>query len=83
MAYSDIDFNRHMNTMRYIGLMVDMLDIELLKSNRPMRIDVHFMNECLYGQTLKVGMQSVENQTLFEVTREDGVVAARAAFTWR
>ncbi|MBQ7951827.1 MAG: acyl-ACP thioesterase [Alistipes sp.] len=83
VAYSDIDFNRHMNTMRYIGLMVDMLDIELLKSNRPMRIDVHFMNECLYGQTLKVGMQSVENQTLFEVTREDGVVAARAAFSWR
>ena len=83
VVYSDIDFNRHMNTMRYIGLMVDMLDIELLKSNRPLRIDVHFMNECVYGQTLTVGKQSVENQTLFEVTREDGVVACRASFTWR
>lgn len=83
VVYSDIDFNSHMNTMRYIGLMVDMLDIELLKSNCPLRLDVHFMNECVYGQTLKVGMQTLENQTLFEVTRDDGVVACRASFIWR
>jgi acyl-ACP thioesterase len=83
VVYSDIDFNSHMNTMRYIGLMVDMIDIELIKSNRPLRIDVHFMNECLYGQLLKVGMQSVENGTLFEVTRDDGVVACRASFIWK
>lgn len=83
VVYSDIDFNSHMNTMRYIGLMVDMIDIELIKSNRPLRIDVHFMNECLYGQLLKVGTQSVENGTLFEVTRDDGVVACRASFIWK
>ena len=83
VVYRDIDFNSHMNTMRYIGLMVDMIDIELIKSNRPLRIDVHFMNECLYGQLLKVGMQSVENGTLFEVTRDDGVVACRASFIWK
>jgi acyl-ACP thioesterase len=83
VVYSDIDFNNHMNTMRYIGLMVDMLDIELIKSNRPLRIDVHFMQECTYGQLLKIGMQSVENQTLFEITRDDGVVACRASFSWK
>lgn len=83
VAYSDIDFNCHMNTMRYIGLMLDMVDIEQLKSNKPMRIDVHFIAECLYGQTIKVGMQNVENQTLFEITRNDGVVACRGAFSWR
>ena len=83
VVYSDIDFNSHMNTMRYIALMVDMLDIELIKSNRPLRIDVHFMNECVYGQLLKVGMQSAENQIFFEVVREDGVVACRASFVWK
>lgn len=83
VVYSDIDFNSHMNTMRYIALMVDMLDLELIKSNRPFRLDVHFMNECLYGQMLSVGMKRVDNQTLFEITREDGTVACRAAFTWR
>lgn len=83
VAYSDIDFNRHMNTMRYIGLMLDMIDIEHLTTNRPMRIDIHFITECLYGQTIKVGMQTTESATLFEVTKEDGTVACRAAFTWK
>ncbi|MBQ9138107.1 MAG: acyl-ACP thioesterase [Alistipes sp.] len=83
IVYSDIDFNNHMNTMRYIALMVDMLPIEYLKQNRPFRLDVHFMHECLFGQTLKVGMQVVENTTLFEITREDGVAACRASFEWR
>ena len=83
VAYSDIDFNRHMNTMRYIGLMLDMVDIEHLTANRPMRIDVHFIAECLYGQTIKVGMQTTDTATLFEVTRDDGTVVCRAAFSWK
>ncbi|MBQ5844270.1 MAG: acyl-ACP thioesterase [Alistipes sp.] len=83
VVYSDIDFNCHMNTMRYIGLMVDMLDIELLKQNCPFRLDVHFMNECVLGQKLTVGMQTVDETTLFEITREDGVVACRASFEWK
>ena len=83
VVYSDIDFNNHMNTMRYIALMVDMLPIEYLKNNTPFRLDVHFMNECLFGQQLSVGMQTVDNTTLFEITREDGVVACRASFEWK
>ena len=83
VVYSDIDFNRHMNTMRYIGLMLDMVDIEHLTANRPLRIDVHFIAECLYGQTIKVGMQTTDTATLFEVTRDDGTVACRAAFSWK
>ena len=30
VVYSDIDFNRHVNTMRYIEMMIDMLPVELL-----------------------------------------------------
>lgn len=69
--------------MRYIGLMLDMVDIEHLTANRPMRIDVHFIAECLYGQTIKVGMQTTDTATLFEVTRDDGTVVCRAAFSWK
>lgn len=83
IVYSDIDFNCHMNTMRYIGRMVDMLPIEYLKENRPFRLDVHFQNECRLGQIIKIGMQQMENITLFEIIREDGVVACRASFEWK
>ncbi len=55
VVYSDIDFNRHVNTMRYINMMFDMLPIEQLTAIRPVRLDIHFMHECRYGQTLRSG----------------------------
>ena len=57
VVYSDIDFNRHVNTMRYINMMFDMLPIEQLTAIRPVRLDIHFMHECRYGQTLTVGYE--------------------------
>lgn len=83
VAYSDIDFNGHVNTMRYIVLMIDMLPIELLESNRPLRLDIHFMHECRLGQTLTVGYEQREQTSLFEITNNEGTVACRAAIEWR
>lgn len=45
VVYSDIDFNRHVNTMRYINMMFDMLPIEQLTAIRPVRLDIHFMQD--------------------------------------
>lgn len=83
VVYSDIDFNCHMNTMRYITRMVDMLPIELLRDNRPLRLDVHFLHECRLGQTLKVGYAQRGDVSMFEVVSEDGPVACRATIEWR
>lgn len=35
VVYSDIDFNRHVNTMRYIEMMLDQLPIEMLTQEAP------------------------------------------------
>ena len=43
VVYSDIDFNRHVNTMRYIEMMCDMLPLELISSEAPVRLDIHFL----------------------------------------
>ena len=57
VVYSDIDFNRHVNTMRYIEMMIDMLPLEMLMQEAPVRLDIHFLRECRYGQTLAVGYE--------------------------
>ena len=54
VVYSDIDFNRHVNTMRYIEMMLDMLPVELLTLDAPLRLDIHFLHECRFGQTLRM-----------------------------
>ena len=54
VKYMDIDFNRHMNTLRYIDLLADELPIELVASDRPVRVDIHFVKESVYGDVLNV-----------------------------
>ena len=82
-VYSDIDFNHHVNTMRYLAMMLDVLPIEMLASNRPLRLDVHFLHECRLGQLLTIGYRQQEDVSLFEITTDDDTVACRASIEWR
>lgn len=56
----DIDFNRHMNTLRYIDLLADELPIEVVAADRKVRVDVHFVKESVFGEKLFVYRQSEE-----------------------
>ena len=82
VVYSDIDFNRHVNTMRYIEMMLDMLPVELLTLDAPLRLDIHFLHECRFGQTLRIGCEERERAALFEIPADDGVAAVRAGVEW-
>ena len=82
VVYSDIDFNCHVNTMRYIRMMLNTLPIEYLTDNRPMRLDIHFANECILGQMLTIKYEQRENVSMFEISNEDAV-ACTAAIEWR
>ena len=82
VVYGDIDFNRHVNTMRYIEMMLDMLPVELLTLDAPLRLDIHFLHECRFGQTLRIGCEERERAALFEISADDGVAAVRAGVEW-
>lgn len=83
VVYSDIDFNRHVNTMRYIEMMIDMLPVEWLARERPVRLDLHFLRECRFGQTLTVGCEMRDEGALFEISPEPGTAAVRASMVWK
>ena len=83
IVYSDIDFNRHVNTMRYIDMMLDILPIEMLAEHRPLRLDVHFIKESRYGHTLTVGYEQKCDVSLFEIRPDDGEAVCRASIEWR
>lgn len=83
IVYSDIDFNRHVNTLQYIEMMVDTLPIEVLAEPHALRIDIHFVKESRYGQTLNIGSRHEADKWLFEIKDNDGAVICRAAFEIR
>lgn len=81
--YSDIDFNRHVSTLRYIEMMVDVVPIELLSRQCGLRFDIFFMHECLFGETLTVGYEQRDDVAMFEIKSGDGTVSVRASLEFK
>jgi acyl-ACP thioesterase len=83
VAYSDIDFNRHVNTLRYIELMFDAFPIELIEHNNGMRIDINFIAEARYGETL-VAVYSTEGDVWqFEIKTVSDKVLCRSKIEFK
>lgn len=82
VAYGDIDFNHHMNSLRYIGLMADMIPVSYYETRRVARADINFIHEALYGQEITVGYEQQGAESLFEVAGTEGQPLCRAAFRW-
>ena len=83
MVYSDIDFNRHVNTMRYIEMMLDMLPVDMLTQEAPVRLDIHFLKECRFGQTLTVGASCAGVRRCSKFRCRYGAAAVRASIEWK
>ena len=49
-AYSDIDSNRHVNTVRYVEMLTDCFTPDFHAANPIARLEVSFMRECTYGE---------------------------------
>lgn len=81
--YSDIDFNRHVNAIRYIDLMLDRTPIKLLESQQPLRVDLQFINECYFNDTLHINHEHRDNHALFEIKRNDEYSAVKCSIEWR
>ena len=82
VVYSDIDFNFHMNSLRYLVLMVDMLSEEYFERRELARVDINFIHEARYGQVLTIGYEQGED-SLFEINDSEGQPLCRASLKWR
>ena len=79
VVYSDIDFNRHMNTMRYIDIIFDTLPIEIPERLSAFRLDMNFMKEARYGDYLTLMAQEQDNVYQFAYRNEAGEALCRMA----
>lgn len=83
VVYSDIDFNRHVNTLRYIDLIFDTLPLELIEKNAGMRLDINFIAEALYGEVLTIGASSEGNVWQFDISSDSGKKLCRAKIEFK
>ncbi|MDR2125821.1 MAG: acyl-ACP thioesterase [Prevotellaceae bacterium] len=82
IVYSDIDFNRHVNSLRYLTLMIDMLPIELLSNTNPIHVEINFLHESQYGDILTIAYEQRGIKSLFEIKNSGNIPICRALIEW-
>jgi len=66
--YTDVDYNGHVNNVRYVQWIEDALDPQFLEKAEKMRIDINYMNEILSGEIVELLSAQIdggENCTAF------------------
>ncbi|MDD3907653.1 MAG: thioesterase, partial [Bacteroidales bacterium] len=82
VKYSDIDFNRHANSMKYLEWMVDLFPLEAFSHQRIKRVDINYINEVLFGEIVEIYQDfSQTGKCLFDLRRgEDMICKAQILF---
>ena len=83
VVYSDIDFNRHVNTLRYIDMIFDTLPLETIEERESLRLDINFLAEARYGEVISVGYLDTEGARQFEITSDADKVLCRAKIEFK
>lgn len=79
VVYSDIDFNGHVNSMKYLEWMADAMPVAMLEAARSMRFDINYLYEARLGQELAIRHCGEDGAQLFDIRNEEGVSVCRAA----
>lgn len=68
--YCDLDFYRHVNTVRYIDLLLNTFTLECMDTHRVSRLDIAFMHEGHYGQTVRILKEEKGDSVVFALEGE-------------
>lgn len=75
---SDIDYNCHVNSMKYIQHLCDLIPLDEYKTKRLSRIEIAYISETHFGDTLHFYTSCKDGDTiLVEARKDNGEVAVR------
>jgi medium-chain acyl-[acyl-carrier-protein] hydrolase len=72
VVYSDIDFNRHTNSMKYVEWLLDCFSLKWHQSHIVKRLEVNFLHEVLFDETVVIFKKQEGDLSLFEIKKTDG-----------
>ena len=84
--YKDLDFNRHVNTVRYLVLILNHWSLEHYDHYVPSRFDIVFHRECHYDETVTLRVAEGPEAcpgSICEIIKPDGVRAVAARIFWQ
>lgn len=83
VKYSDIDINKHLNSMKYIEHLVDVFPISLFQEKEIKLFEINYLAEGQYGTTLDIlKNETDENTSVLEMRNNDKTICS-ARVTWK
>ncbi|MDR1762923.1 MAG: acyl-[acyl-carrier-protein] thioesterase [Dysgonamonadaceae bacterium] len=83
VRYSDIDINRHMNSMKYIEHVVNVFDLQKFKENIISKFEIVYLQEGAFGEKLKLYRSDIsENEVVIDTKRGEESVC-RSRIQWK
>ncbi|MDR3266227.1 MAG: acyl-[acyl-carrier-protein] thioesterase [Tannerella sp.] len=82
VRYSDIDINKHLNSMKYIEHVVNVFDLQMFKDNFIKRFEIVFLAEGMYGDKLKLYRQDMSDKEFIIDTQRDKESICRSRVVW-
>lgn len=75
---SDIDYNGHVNSIKYIQLLCDVFPLEYYQKHKLQRVEIAYINETLFGETLHFFKQEIEDRKFeIEIRKDEGETVVR------
>lgn len=87
--YADLDFNRHVNSVRYIEHILNLWPLDFFDKHSLDVFEIAYVHECLFGQTVTFVTKEAEDQDGNQIAAVDilrdgeRVITARLAFSER
>lgn len=76
-GFSDLDINGHVNSMRYLEMVLDLFSADFHRSHKIRRVELQFCNESYCGDTLQLFKED-KGENLFDVEiRKEEIVVVR------
>lgn len=83
VKYSDIDINRHLNSMKYIEHFVDVFPLDMYEGKEIHGFEINYIAEGQYGTSLDILKKEIEdNIYVLEMKDKDKVICS-SRITWK
>lgn len=80
--YSDVDLNRHVNSVRYIEHLLNLWDLDFYDNHVIGRFEIAYMKECLYGMEVEIKVDDSTSDCHAEILHEgEPLCRARIVFS--
>jgi acyl-ACP thioesterase len=85
VLFSDLDINKHFNSVKYVERVLDDFGIDFLNSHEPAELEVNYLKEAIAGDSIAVTRtQLSETESMNCLVREsDGVDLCVMRMVWR